>query len=96
MPKCEATPELARGHHHNQGDVQNLRDLPASGPAPQVGWGVTLPWLKYVEEASDVRDGTDIEMEVNFASVMDIVLAKYSLNGTWLSMEAMSTQVCSA
>lgn len=59
----------------------------------QTGWGVTLPWLSYIEEASDVRDGTDIEMQLSFASEMRIVLAKYALDGTWLGMEEMSTQV---
>lgn len=59
----------------------------------QTGWGVTLPWLTYVEEASDVRDGTDIEMQLTFASEMRIILAKYSLDGTWLGLEEMSTQV---
>lgn len=59
----------------------------------QTGWGVTLPWLSYVEEASDVRDGTDIEMQLTFASEMRVVLAKYALDGTWLGMEEMSTQV---
>lgn len=59
----------------------------------KTGWGVTLPWLSYVEEASDVRDGTDIEMQLTFASEMRIVLAKYSLDGTWLGLEEMSTQV---
>lgn len=54
---------------------------------------MTLPWLTYVEEASDVRDGTDIEMQLTFASEMKIVLAKYALDGTWLGMEEMSTQV---
>ncbi|CAM9754963.1 unnamed protein product, partial [Ectocarpus sp. 6 AP-2014] len=58
----------------------------------QTGWGVTLPWLTYIEEASDVRDGTDIEMQLTFASEMRIILAKYSLDGTWLGMEEMSTQ----
>ena len=59
----------------------------------QTGWGVTLPWLSYVEEALDVRDGTDIEMQLTFASEMRIVLAKYSLDGEWLGLEEMSTQV---
>ena len=54
---------------------------------------MTLPWLSYVEEASDVRDGTDIEMLLTFASQMKIVLAKYSLDGRWLGLEEMSTQV---
>ena len=54
---------------------------------------MTLPWLSYVEEASDVRDGTDIEMLLTFASEMRIVLAKYALDGTWLGLEEMSTQV---
>lgn len=66
----------------------------------QTGWGVTLPWLSYVEGASDVRDGTDIEMQLTFESDMKLVLAKYSLDGTWLGMEEMSTQasacVCGA
>lgn len=62
-------------------------------PMHQTGWGVTLPWLSYAEEASDVRDGTDIEMKLTFASEMRIVLAKYSLDGTWLGLEEMSTQV---
>ncbi|CAM9300593.1 unnamed protein product [Hapterophycus canaliculatus] len=56
------------------------------------GWGVTLPWLSYVEEAPDVRDGTDIEMQLTFDSEMRILLAKYSLDGTWLGMEELSTQ----
>ena len=60
---------------------------------PQTGWGVTLPWLEYVEEALDVRDGTDIEMHLTFESEMKIVLAKYGLDGKWLGMEDMSTQV---
>lgn len=54
---------------------------------------MTLPWLSYVEEAPDVRDGTDIEMQMTFDSQMKILLAKYSLDGTWLGMEEMSTQV---
>lgn len=54
---------------------------------------MTLPWLTYIEEASDVRDGTDIEMQLTFASEMRIILAKYALDGTWLGMEEMSTQV---
>lgn len=49
--------------------------------------------MSYVEEASDVRDGTDIEMQLTFDSQMRIVLAKYALDGTWLGMEEMSTQV---
>ena len=54
---------------------------------------MTLPWLSYVEEARDVRDGTDIEMELTFASEMNIFLAKYSLDGVWLGLERMTTQV---
>lgn len=61
--------------------------------AAKTGWGVTLPWLSYVEGASDVRDGTDIEMQLTFASEMRVVLAKYSLDGKWLGLEEMSTQV---
>lgn len=53
---------------------------------------MTLPWLSYVEGASDVRDGTDIEMQLTFESEMKLVLAKYSLDGTWLGLEEMSTQ----
>eukprot|EP00752_Nemacystus_decipiens_P003551 g3276.t1 len=58
----------------------------------QTGWGVTLPWLSYIEEAPDVRDGTDIQMQLTFASEMRIVLAKYSLDGTWRGLEELSTQ----
>ncbi|CAN0523079.1 unnamed protein product [Ectocarpus sp. 8 AP-2014] len=32
-------------------------------------------------------------MQLTFASEMRIILAKYSLDGTWLGMEEMSTQV---
>lgn len=62
----------------------------------QIGWGVTLPWLTYVEEALDVRTSTDIEMLQTFTSEMKIVFAKYSLDGGWLGMEEMSTQVIQA
>ncbi len=40
-----------------------------------------------------MRDGTDIEMQLTFDSEMKIMLAKFSLDGTWLGMEEMSTQV---
>ena len=59
----------------------------------QIGWGVTLPWLEYSDEALDVRDGTDIEMQFTFSSQIRIVLAKYALDGTWMGFEDMTTQV---
>ncbi|CAM9514327.1 unnamed protein product [Ascophyllum nodosum] len=75
------------GNSHGQAREKNKRMRTID-----TGWGVTLPWLSYVEEARDVRDGTDIEMELTFASEMNIFLAKYSLDGVWLGLERMTTQ----
>lgn len=66
------------------------------GALRQTGWGATLPWLTYVEEAQDIRDNMDIEMGMTFSREIKIVLAKYSLDGTWLGFERMTTQVCNS
>lgn len=58
----------------------------------QPGWGATLPWIEYEGDARAVRDGTDIEMGFTFSSRVRIVFAKYSMEGTWLGLEDMTTQ----
>ncbi len=57
------------------------------------GWGNTLPWLLYNEiSADEIASGTDIDMRVSFNTVLDLKLAKYSLEGEYLGMEPLSTQ----
>lgn len=40
-----------------------------------------------------MRDGTDIEMSLSFTTQVQIVLAKYSIEGAWLGLEELTTQV---
>ncbi len=57
-----------------------------------VGWGNTLPWLLYNEVSADeVASGTDIDMNVSFKTVLDLKVAKYSLEGEYLGMAPLST-----
>ncbi len=56
------------------------------------GWGDTLPWLLYNEiTADEIALGKDVDMRVSFNTVLDLKLAKYSLEGEYLGMEPLST-----
>ncbi len=57
-----------------------------------VGWGNTLPWLLYNEiSADEIALGTDIDMNVSFKTILDLKVAKYSLEGEYPGMEPLST-----
>lgn len=69
----------------------------------QAGWSATLPWLYYDTLASSVTKDLGISMRVSFKASTNVLgstydtmvfkLAKFSLNGTWLGMEDLSTQL---
>ncbi|CAM9657923.1 unnamed protein product [Choristocarpus tenellus] len=65
----------------------------ASSTHGQLGWGATLPWLYYTDNADIVRELADLEMEFTFSSQLALILAKYALDGTWMGLEEMTTQV---
>lgn len=69
----------------------------------QAGWSATLPWLYYDTLAASVTKDLGISMRVSFKASTNVLgstydtmvfkLAKFSLNGTWLGMEDLSTQL---
>ncbi|CAM9501613.1 unnamed protein product, partial [Discosporangium mesarthrocarpum] len=97
LQACQALGNICVLHEYNLDSepcdlIAAILDNRASTSYGQDGWGATLPWLYYLEDSVIVRDSLGLEMEFTFSSQVTLVLAKYSLNGTWLGLEEMTTQ----
>ncbi|KAK9819713.1 hypothetical protein WJX72_001576 [[Myrmecia] bisecta] len=78
----------------------------ASLQAP-ISWPVTLPWLYYPTNVlSSILEATDVKTQMSFsaggatssgvtgaASRLDFVVSMYALNGTWLGLRNVTTQL---
>lgn len=79
-------------------DIEGLR---GAGNLQQNGWGEALPWLYYEETASLVRYDDSINMVLGFsksasgvdASRLTFFLSIYAINGTWMGMQELTTQL---
>lgn len=57
------------------------------------GWSHTLPFLEYEDPAETVLGKGDIAMEMEFeGTTLNFVLARYSINGTFLGFEPVTNQ----
>ncbi len=60
------------------------------------GWTQGLPWLLYGTTARDVLEATDLNREVALKGLnarMNLTLTAYRLDGTYVGMQAVSTQL---
>jgi hypothetical protein len=60
------------------------------------GWTQALPWLQYGTTARDVLEATDLNREVALKGLnarMNLTLTAYRLDGTYVGMQAVSTQL---
>jgi len=78
---------------------EDILDKRSENARSQDGWVDTLPWLRYVETATEIRVSEAITMQMSFGNVDDYhyhqmryVLSKYYLNGTWMGYEDLTTQ----
>ena len=61
-------------------------------------WKRALPWLYYSDAPTTIREDLEIEMKMSFKAMsgyvqeMDYRLGKYSMNGTFIGFEKLSTQ----
>ncbi|GMI00340.1 hypothetical protein TrST_g3137 [Triparma strigata] len=62
------------------------------------GWKEALPWLYYGDAANTIREDREISMSMSFVEMvgyvaeMDFRLGKYTVNGTFVGFEKLSTQ----
>jgi hypothetical protein len=78
-------------------------DIPLSPHYTQAGWATTLPWLYYDASALTVTTSEGIDMSVAFKSSsgrkgaaysqMVYRLVKFALDGTFLGVQDLATQL---
>ncbi|KAL9181414.1 hypothetical protein ACHAXT_010219 [Thalassiosira profunda] len=64
----------------------------------QEDWKVTLPWLRYSDDAESVANDRGVRTKVSFhpeddrTNVLSFKLAKYTVNGTFVGLEDLANQ----
>lgn len=64
----------------------------------QEDWKVTLPWLRYSDDAESIANDRGVNTKVSFhpeddrTNVLSLKLAKYAVNGTFVGVEDLTNQ----